>query len=237
MYYQANNNHKNNMEFIITTIAQAEAHGIEVLPTFRKSVDNTQVVLHWDKVENIDEFGAFKRYEYDSQEFTQLMNSEAWTHGEDYVQPNEDYAKVKAMQILNAKIKAEINKMYMSDNESLDVMEYFPAWENDIDVVQGNKYRDGDKLYEVDQSHHTQENWRPSIMSSLWHEVVKNHKGTKEDPIPYNEELNPFWQGMILEEGKYYTQSGKVYKCVRSSGIKLTHNLADLVSGGFVEEA
>lgn len=148
---------------------------------------------------------------------------------------SETQEKVKAMFFASA-IPTMINGFGLSDDESLDVMEYYPAWENDIDVVQGEKYRDGDKLYEVDQSHHTQENWRPSIMSSLWHEVVKNHKGTKEDPIPYNEELNPFWQGMILEEGKYYTQSGKVYKCVRSSGIKMTHNLADLVSGGFVQE-
>lgn len=147
----------------------------------------------------------------------------------------ETQEKVKAMFFASA-IPTMINGFGLSDDKSLDVMEYFPAWENDIDVVQGNKYRYGDKLYEVDQSHHTQDSWRPSIMSSLWHEVVKNHKGTKEDPIPYNEELNPFWQGMILEEGKYYTQAGKVYKCVRSSGIKLTHNLADLISGGFVQE-
>ena len=82
----------------------------------------------------------------------------------------------------------------------------------------------------------TQSNWSPENQSSLWVEVVEDHEGTLEDPIPYNEELNPMWQGMILEEGKYYTQSGVVYKCIRNTGNKVTHNLADLVSGGFVQK-
>lgn len=85
------------MKFIITTIAQAKAHGIEIIPTMRQSVDKTQVVLHEEYVKNIDEFNTLKRYEFDNAEFTDLMASEAWTHGEDYVQPNEDFAKVKAM--------------------------------------------------------------------------------------------------------------------------------------------
>lgn len=85
------------------------------------------------------------------------------------------------------------------------------------------------------KSHTTQSNWSPENQSSLWVEVVEGHAGTLEDPIPYNEELNPLWQGMILEEGKYYTQSGTVYKCTRDSGIKLTQNLADLV-GHYVEQ-
>lgn len=225
------------MEFIIATIAQAEAHGIVVLPTYRKSVDNTQVVLHWDKVKNIDEFGAFKRYEYDSQEFTQLMNSEAWTHGEDFVQPNEDYAKVRAMQILTAETKANINTMKMSNTEALSVKEFYPEWSADsVQVKKGEKYQYNGKLYEVVQDHTTQSNWSPANQSSLWVEVVEDHKGTLEDPIPYNEELNPMWQGMILEEGKYYTQSGVVYKCIRNTGNKVTQNLADLVSGGFVQK-
>lgn len=225
------------MEFIIATIAQAEAHGIVVLPTYRKSVDNTQVVLHWDKVKNIDEFGAFKRYEYDSQEFTQLMNSEVWTHGEDYVQPNEDYAKVRAMQILTAETKANINTMKMSNTEALSVKEFYPEWSADsVQVKKGEKYQYNGKLYEVVQDHTTQSNWSPENQSSLWVEVVEDHEGTLEDPIPYNEELNPMWQGMILEEGKYYTQSGVVYKCIRNTGNKVTQNLADLVSGGFVQK-
>lgn len=203
----------------------------------RQSVDMTQVVLHEEYVKNIDEFNVLTRYEFDSTEFTELMNSEAWTHGEDYVQPNEDYAKVRAMQILTAETKANINTMKMSNTEALSVKEFYPEWSADsVQVKQGEKYEYNGKLYEVVQDHTTQSNWSPGNQSSLWVEVVEDHEGTLEDPIPYNEELNPMWQGMILEEGKYYTQSGVVYKCIRNTGNKVTHNLADLVSGGFVQK-
>lgn len=225
------------MKFVICEINQAKAHGIEIIPTMRQSVDMTQVVLHEEYVKNIDEFNVLTRYEFDSHEFTELMNSEEWAHGEDYVQPNEDYAKVRAMQILTAETKANINTMKMSNTEALSVKEFYPEWSADsVQVKQGEKYEYNGKLYEVVQDHTTQSNWSPGNQSSLWVEVVEDHEGTLEDPIPYNEELNPMWQGMILEEGKYYTQSGVVYKCIRNTGNKVTHNLADLVSGGFVQK-
>lgn len=225
------------MKFVIVSVSEAKAHGIEIIPTMRQSVDMTQVVLHEEYVKNIDEFDVLTRYEFDSTEFTELMNSEAWTHGEDYVQPNEDYAKVRAMQILTAETKANINTMKMSNTEALSVKEFYPEWSADsVQVKKGEKYQYNGKLYEVVQDHTTQSNWSPGNQSSLWVEVVEDHEGTLEDPIPYNEELNPMWQGMILEEGKYYTQSGVVYKCIRNTGNKVTHNLADLVSGGFVQK-
>lgn len=140
--------------------------------------------------------------------------------------------------VYKTNVNSMINTFVLSNKEALSVKELYPVWSpNSISVKQGEKYQYENKLYEVLQSHTTQDSWSPDNQSSLWVEVVQDHEGTKEDPIPYNEELNQLWQGMILEEGKYYTQAGKVYKCVRSSGIKLTHNLADLVSGGFVEIA
>lgn len=224
------------MKFVIADVATATAHGIEIIPTMRQSVDGTQVVLHEEYVKNIDEFNVLTRYEFDSQEFTDLMNSEAWTHGEDYQQPNEDYAKIKAMRILTARITKEINTMNLSNTEALSVKEFYPVWnENSLSINKGDKYQHNGKLYEADQAHTSEANFSPDRMSSIWHVVVEDHDGTLEDPIPYNEELNPLWQGMILEEGKYYTQSGTVYKCTRDSGIKLTQNLADLV-GHYVEQ-
>ncbi len=60
-----------------------------------------------------------------------------------------------------------------------------------VQVKQGEKYKYNGKLYEVVQDHTTQSNWSPGNQSSLWVEVVEDHEGTLEDPIPYNEELNP----------------------------------------------
>lgn len=128
-----------------------------------------------------------------------------------------------------------INNIFMSNKEALDRKNMFPKWEIGIDVIKGNKYHHitDDKLYECDQNHTTQENWSPDKMSSLWHEVTE-HKGTIEDPIPYNEEKNPLWQGMILENGKYYIQDKIKYKCIRDTINKVTQNLNELV-GIYVE--
>ena len=217
------------MKFVICNVAEAKAHGIEIIPTMRQSVDKTQVVLHEEYVKNIDEFNVLTRYEYDSAEFTNLINSEAWTHGEDYVQPNEDYAKVKAMQILTKQTTSNINKMKLSNNEALEVKEFYPTWSaNSVQVKVGEKYQYNNLLWEVIQAHTTQENWKPSLSTaSLWKVVDEEHAGTQEDPIPYT-------PPMQMYVNKYYTQNGVMYKCTRDSGIPLSHDLSALV-GTYVE--
>ena len=40
---------------------------------------------------------------------------------------------------------------------------------------------------------------------------------------------------MELFNGKYYTDKDVLYLCIRDSGMGLSFDLADLVSGGFVE--
>lgn len=219
------------MKFVICNLSEAKAHGIEIIPTMRQSVDGTQVVLHEAYIRNIDEFSKLKRYEFDDAEFTQLMNSEAWTHGEDYVQPNEDYAKVKAMQILTADTKANINTMSLSNKEALDVKEFYPVWSADsIQVKKGERYQCDDLLWEVVQDHTTQELWKPSLeTASLWKVVEVEHEGTQEDPIPYTPPMEIF-------KDKYYTQNDILYKCTRDSGIPLSYDLSALV-GTYVEIA
>lgn len=156
---------------------------------------------------------------------------------EDYEAPIiiDQVARIKNMKKMMQETLDNINALELSDDESLELQDCFPEWKEGIDVWQGDKYQYNGKLYEADQSHKTQANWAPDNMSSLWHKVGKSGQGTLDNPIPYNEELNPLWQGMVLELDKYYTQSGVVYKCTRDSGIPLTHNLKDLV-GLYVEE-
>lgn len=149
----------------------------------------------------------------------------------------ETESKVNNM-VYRVNVASMINTFKLTNKEALAVKEYYPEWKEDLgEVKQGEKYQLNDNLYEVVQDHTTQANWSPEKQSSLWEEVVEDHEGTLEDSIPYNEAMNPQWQGMILEEGKYYTQGGVIYKCIRNTGNKVTQNLADLVSGGFVEQA
>jgi len=195
------------MKFVITDVATATAYGIKIIPTMRQSVDGTQIVLHEEYIKNIDEFNVLTRYEFDSSEFTDLMNSEAWTHGEDYVQPNEDYAKIKAMQILTAETKANINTMTLSNKEKNDVKEFYPKWE---DYIGKNLNEIGfiinynDKLYEIIQPiNSVLEHQTPDLVPANYG-LVSEHEGTKDDPIPYEH-----W--MLIKKDKYYTQNGKLY--------------------------
>lgn len=194
------------MKFVICTINQAKAHGIEIIPTMRQSVDRTQVVLHDECVRYIDEFNVLPRYEHNSKEFSELMNSEEWMHGEDYEQPNEDYAKVKAMQILTKETIAAINTMSLSNKESISVKEFYPKWESFIgkSLQKGIKVQYNNKLYEIIQT-------VPVVIENYTHDLVpanyglvSEYEGTKEDPIPYEH-----W--MIIRKDKYYTENGKLY--------------------------
>lgn len=163
----------------------------------------------------------------------EVQEDEIWT-SESETMPK--FSDLERLKIDIAMVNENINSLGLSNNEALSVKEFYPVWSADsVPVEKGEKYQFSGHLYEVVQSHTTQSNWSPENQSSLWVEVVEDHAGTLEDPIPYNEELNPLWHGMILEEGKYYTQSGTVYECTRDSGIKLTQNLADLV-GHYVEQ-
>lgn len=126
-------------------------------------------------------------------------------------------------------ISNNINNYHLSEKEAVQVKFMYPKWEVGLSVKKEERYEHLDKLYEVDQDHTTQENWAPDKQSSLWHEV-SYHEGTKEDPIPYNESHDPQFQGMVLELGKFYTQDGITYECIRDSqGVKIVQDLAGLV--------
>lgn len=164
----------------------------------------------------------------------EIHPDEIWT-ADSGIMPK--FSDLRRLQRDITMVNTNINSMNLTNNESLAVKKLFPVWKEDLgEVKQGEKYQLNDKLYKVVQDHTTQANWSPEKQSSLWEEVVEDHEGTLEDPIPYNEAMNPQWQGMVLEEGKYYTQGGVIYKCIRNTGNKVTQILADLVSGGFVEQ-
>lgn len=148
-----------------------------------------------------------------------------------------EFSDLQRLQKDIAMVNENINSLNLTSNEAFGVKEFYPEWSADsVEVKKGEIYQLNGKLYEVVQDHTTQANWSPENQSSLWVEVTESHAGTFDDPIPYNEELDPMWQGMILEEGKYYTQSGVIYKCIRSTGNKVTQELTYLVLGGFVEK-
>lgn len=120
-----------------------------------------------------------------------------------------------------------INKVELTDEESLAFKELYPTWESMIgkSLSQGFKVRYNDKLYKVRQTIGTVlENQPPSIdTAALYEEINETAAGTKEDPIPYN-------NNMELFNGKYYIQNDIIYYCNRDTEQAVYQNLVDLVN-------
>lgn len=135
--------------------------------------------------------------------------------------PFEEQAKI----ILKAQIR-EITTF--SNNDALKVKDLFDNWidytaDGAEKLKTGQIVKTADGLWRVRQEHKAQKHYAPSIhTASLYERIVKDHDGTKSDPIPYAPPMEIF-------NGKYYTQDGVLYLCTRDSGQALTHNLSELV--------
>lgn len=115
----------------------------------------------------------------------------------------------------------------VDDNTALKAVELYPHWEVGVAYYVGFKVQYKDRLYKVRQQHTSQADWTPDAVPTLFTEINETASGTIDDPIPYN-------GNMALEQGKYYSQNGVIYLCVRDTGNPVYHNLADL-AGLYVE--
>ena len=132
--------------------------------------------------------------------------------------PFEEQAKI----ILKAQTRSITT---FNNNDALKVKDLFDDWNDFIGqtLKAGQIVSTADGLWRVRQEHKAQKHYPPSIhTASLYERIDKDHKGTKDDPIPYKPPMEIF-------NGKYYTQDGVLYLCTRDSGQALTHNLNELV--------
>lgn len=228
------------MRYVIVTTEWCAARGILLTSEMRKSLDGTKVILHDNFVRQFlskDEKTSddFRAYAHDDAEFREILASPDWTPEEGAAADpsvTSDYGVVAGVLNAEKSVRAGIQTMGLTDTESLKVKDLYPEWESKMgqQVNEGEKYRYGGKLWKVLQQHTVQETWKPGEgTESLYTEVTESHAGTKEDPIPYG-------NNMELEEGKYYSQDGVTYICTRNTGIPVYNPLADLV-GIYVEVA
>lgn len=142
-----------------------------------------------------------------------------------------EYPEEEVNQTLNL-ISLTINTMNLTDKQALSVKNLYPEWSTFINSKLEKDYKIlyQNKLYKVRQTIETVlENQPPSInTAALYEEINESNKGTLEDPIPYN-------NNMELFEGKYYSQSGVVYKCTRNTEQAVYHDLSALI-GLYVEK-
>ncbi len=116
----------------------------------------------------------------------------------------------------------------LTDEDALDAVELFPAWQTDTAYTVGIRVRDGGELFKCIQPHTSQSDWRPSITPALWQKVETPGQGdTPDNPIPWS------W-GLKIYTGKYYSQNDVVYVGIRDSGVGIWADLSTQV-GNYVE--
>lgn len=134
---------------------------------------------------------------------------------------------VPSLRDITNLIKILIKTTSLTDQEALQCKSLYPSWNSYIgkSLNTDEKITYKGHLYKVRQTiSQVLENQLPSIdTAALYEEIVEDHAGTLEDPIPYN-------NNMALEKGKYYSQNSKVYICIRDTGIAVYQNLSDLVN-------
>ena len=157
----------------------------------------------------------------------EMILADGW---EEYIPPVVEPKKSR-MQVMQEIVIEQYNaRTDISDAEALDRAVVIFDWENYIGkpLNAGQCVVYGGEVYRVRQTHTAQEHYAPSLdTASLYEVIVLTASGTMEDPIPYT-------PPMEIYEGKYYTQSGVVYRCTRDSGTALSHDLSALV-GLYVE--
>lgn len=162
-----------------------------------------------------------------------ISENEEYEEVEDYIdlEGPETYEDILEESENAELIARKINRIGLTDNEALSVKEMYPKWEEKIGLTieAGFITLYGGNLWKARQTHTALEVYPPSVATAALYEVVVyQHEGTMEDPIPYT-------PPMEIYEGKYYTQSGVVYRCTRDSGTALSHDLSALV-GLYVEQ-
>lgn len=216
------------MRYIVVTIEWMSEHGIMPLPTMRKSKDGTKCLVH-------DEFfEAFKKYTeegedldglvyypHNSQELRDLLNSEEWSNEEVSTNSN-DFIQIAAISNLVNATKSNIQNYNLKNTEVNQIVDMYPKWGDLIGqtLEAGFKLQYNGKLYRVIQTHTTQSDWKPDEAKSLYN-LMSNHNGTKEDPIPYEH-----W--LVLDKDLYYIENNTLYLCVTSSIVGYDSDLAQL---------
>ncbi len=132
--------------------------------------------------------------------------------------------KAKARQLRAMMVKAAAS---LNDTDALEAVELFEEYKVGKTYKAGDRFRFGSKLYKVNQDHISQADWLPDQTPALYTEVAKPGDGTRDNPIPYS-------GNMALEQGKYYSQDGVVYRCTRDTVNPVYNALKDLV-GLYVE--
>ena len=226
------------MNFVVVTNEWLSEHGILPLPTMRMSKDGSKVLMHEDylspyiqtstTVEETEEGTIVKpmdvaTYPSNSKELKELLESEDWSYAEGEIPAyTNDFIQVAAIRNLMATTQAHIQTFQFTNTETNQLADMLPDWNGLIGetLEPGFKLLYNGKPYRVIQGHTAQANWDPESSKSLFN-LISNHNGTMQDPIPYEH-----W--MVLDPGLYYMENGIMYRCVTGSTVGYDSDMSAL---------
>ena len=216
---------------------------VAALIRLRYSSDRVEAIINNVLSDPLDEsmmaeYKALQEWRKRAKEYaTELM---AWAdeHGiggnneeaEEYEPTGVEDKPDGIIQLSQALALAKAQAQELPDEQAAEVPALFPAWCDLIgqQVEVGKRLFYAGRLWKVLQGHVVQAEWTPDVVPSLFTEVaISQEQGSLDNPIPYN-------GNMELEQGKYYSQDGVVYLCIRSTGAPVYHPLSQLV-GLYVE--
>jgi len=152
---------------------------------------------------------------------------------EDYTEPEvETYVKeVPSADDIVSQLKelAQAQVEALTDDEAKKVPALFPLWEADKAYAVGDRVWYQASLYKCVQAHTSQSTWNPKDATSLWANVSEESQeadGSREHPYQWE-------QGMTSYNGKYYTENGILYLCIRDSGNPLYFPISSLIGTYF----
>lgn len=141
----------------------------------------------------------------------------------------EPYQEPEVQNAINYTKEIANNSNNLTNKQCIDLLSYLKDWSEYIgkELPQGRVVKHNDRPWRARQTiNPVLENQVPGIeTAALYERIDIEHKGTLEDPIPYE-------APMEIYKDKYYIEGGIIYVCLEDSQTALVHSLADIASAG-----
>ena len=80
---------------------------------------------------------------------------------------------MKRSELLKIRSMIEKASVSLADNDALEAVELFPAWQEGMSYVAGQRVRYDEKLYRVVQPHVSQADWLPPDTPALYTDIAE----------------------------------------------------------------
>lgn len=206
---------------------------LQLIQNLKEQLDNTDyMVIKSLEGRELDDPDIFAKRQLWRE---QIATLEGMTDAEyeDYTEPEvETYVKdVPSADDIVSQLKelAQAQVEALTDDEAKKVPALFPLWETEKAYAVGDRVWYQASLYKCVQAHTSQSTWNPKDATSLWANVSEESQeadGSREHPFAWE-------SGMTSYNGKYYTENGILYLCIRDSGNPLYFPISSLIGTYF----